>query len=138
MQERADIRHLADMPGLQKEIRDKVCDHIIENGRKKSVLVECVNGYTEHVHCLFGLNADMPLSKAIQLLKGESSFWINKQQLTRTKFEWADEYFAASVSESGLSDVRKYIGNQEQHHKKQSFLEEYKELLKKYGFEDQG
>ena len=125
-------------PYLQKDIRVKVFSHIIENSRRKDVYVDCVNGYTEHVHCLFRLNADMALSKAIQLLKGESSAWINKEKLTKTKFEWADEYFAASVGEAGLIEMRKYIWNQEAHHKERSFDEEYQEFLRKYGFDDPG
>lgn len=71
----------------------------------------------------------------MQLIKGESSFWINKNQLTQQKFDWQDEYFAVSVSESILDKVRNYIKNQEEHHRKKSFQEEYDEFLEKYGFE---
>lgn len=71
----------------------------------------------------------------MQLIKGESSFWINKNQLTKEKFEWQDEYFAVSVSESQLYRVRNYIKNQEQHHRKKTFQEEYDEFIAKYGFQ---
>ncbi len=71
----------------------------------------------------------------MNLLKGESSFWINKQKLTRDKFGWQDEYFAVSVSESQLETVRRYIRNQEHHHKKKTFQQEYDEFMKNYGFE---
>ncbi|MDR7211388.1 type III secretory pathway component EscR [Flavobacterium piscis] len=57
----------------------------------------------------------------MQLIKGESSFWINKNQLTKEKFEWQDEYFAFSVSESIIDKVRDYIKNQEEHHKRKLF-----------------
>ena len=70
----------------------------------------------------------------MQLIKGESSFWINKHQLTKQKFEWQDEYFAVSVSESMLEKVRYYIRNQEEHHKKVTFQEEYDDFISKYGF----
>lgn len=70
----------------------------------------------------------------MQLIKGESSFWINKQGLTHQKFEWQDEYFAVSVSESALDKVREYIKNQEEHHKQKSFQEEYDEFIAKYNF----
>jgi len=55
------------------------------------------------------------------MIKGESSNWINKNQLTKEKFEWQDEYFAVSVSESHLEFVREYIKNQEEHHQKKTF-----------------
>jgi REP element-mobilizing transposase RayT len=85
-----------------------------------------------------GLNADMSISKAMNLIKGESAFWINKQRLIVPKFEWADEYFAASVSESMLSQVRMYIDRQEAHHKKVSFQQEYDNFISKFNFELQG
>ncbi len=71
----------------------------------------------------------------MQLVKGESSFWINKNRLTREKFEWQDEYFAVSVSESMIDVVRGYIRNQEEHHKEINFQEEYQKYIVKYGFE---
>ena len=71
----------------------------------------------------------MTVSKALQLIKGESAFWANKNNLLNTKFEWADEYYAASVSESNVDKVRKYIYNQEEHHRKISFEEEYEKII---------
>ena len=67
------------------------------------------------------------------LIKGESSFWINNEKLTRTKFEWQDEYIALSVSQSRVGKVRTYIENQEEHHKKITFANEYDECLKIHG-----
>jgi putative transposase len=69
------------------------------------------------------------------LLKGESSFWINKNKVVRKKFEWQNEYFAVSVSESAVNRVRAYIRGQEDHHKKKSFEEEYQEFMRKYKFD---
>lgn len=71
----------------------------------------------------------------MKLLKGESPFWINKNNLSKQKFEWQNEYFAVSVSPSRLGKVRAYINNQEEHHKKKTFQEEYDEFFNKYGFE---
>jgi putative transposase len=71
----------------------------------------------------------------VQLIKGESSFWINKEGLTQQKFEWQDEYFAVSVSESMIDKVREYIKNQEEHHKHKTFQQEYDEFISKYGFQ---
>jgi REP element-mobilizing transposase RayT len=78
------------------------------------------------------------MSKIMQLVKGESSFWINKQNLCNKKFEWQDEYFAVSVSESMLDSVRGYILNQEEHHRKKTYQEEYDEFITKYGFQEFG
>lgn len=115
-------------PFLTKEIRQKVILHIKENAIKKKVFIDRLNGHTEHLHCLFWLNADMSVAKVIQLLKGESSFWINKEKLFKSNFEWADEYYAVSISESQIDNLRRYIDNQEEHHKKVTFKDENDEL----------
>ncbi len=70
----------------------------------------------------------------MQLLKGESSYWINKNKLCRDKFEWQDEYYAASVSESIVTRVSEYIRNQEDHHRTRSYAHEYDLLLKNIEF----
>ncbi len=72
----------------------------------------------------------MTTSKALQLLKGESAYWINKEKVTPLRFGWANEYYAASVSESMLDAVRTYIDNQEVHHRKLSYGEEVAEFLR--------
>jgi REP element-mobilizing transposase RayT len=94
-----------------------------------------INGYVDHVHCLVSLGSHQTLEKIMQLLKGESSFWINKNGLTETKFAWQDEYFAVSVNPAGLDSVRRYIANQEIHHRNSSFKSEFDEFLVRAGFE---
>ncbi len=121
-------------PFLTKDIRQQVFKHIRENGVEKGIHVDFVNGHVDHVHCLISLDAEQTLSKIMQLLKGESAHWINKNNLTEEKFEWQDEYFAVSVSESGINRVREYIKNQEAHHAKKTFQQEYDEFMEKYGF----
>jgi NRPS condensation-like uncharacterized protein len=66
------------------------------------------------------------------LLKGESSHWINEHNLTKLKFEWQDEYIAVSTSESNIGIVQKYILNQDEHHRKRTFAEEYDEFIKEF------
>jgi putative transposase len=117
------------------ELRRKVWQHIRENTKVKGVFVDFVSGYSDHCHCLVSLGLDQSIQKVMQLIKGESSFWINKNHLTSEKFEWQDEYFAASVSESLIPKVRQYIKNQEQHHKVKTFQDEFEDILIKYGFE---
>jgi putative transposase len=121
-------------PFLTKEVRKQVIEHIITNAKAKGIFIRSINGYTDHLHCLFSLNADMTVSKALQLLKGESAHWINKEKMTPSRFEWADEYFAASVSKYSLHRVQKYIENQESHHAKMTFEEEYNRILREYNF----
>lgn len=121
-------------PFLIKDIRPVVYSHIKENTKSKGIYIDTLNGIEDHIHILFGLNADLSISKTFQLIKGESSFWINKQVLTKSKFEWADEYYAVSVSESKLDDVRRYINNQEEHHRKKTFQEECDEFMNRYNF----
>ncbi len=122
-------------PFLTGEIRQKVFGHIRENAREKQIHLDFINGYTDHVHCLISLGTDQTLEKIMQLIKGESSFWINKNRLCSTKFEWQDEYFAVGVCESMLENARKYIANQEIHHRTKSFDDEFEEFLKRAGFQ---
>jgi REP element-mobilizing transposase RayT len=125
-------------PILAKDLRPIVFKHISENAKRKGIFLVEINGFIEHVHTLLSLGSDQAIAKVSQLLKGESSYWINKNSLTRTKFEWQDEYFAISVCESMVDNVREYIRGQEEHHKKKSFGEEYQELLRGNGFTPDG
>jgi REP element-mobilizing transposase RayT len=120
---------------LVKEIRQPLFEHIRTNAKDKKIHIDFINGHLEHVHCLISLNSGQTIDNILMLLKGESSFWINKNNLTNGKFEWQDEYFAVSVSESAINNVRDYIKNQEEHHRKKTFQEEYDEFIQKYGFE---
>lgn len=122
-------------PLIIKPIRQTVFNHIHQNALKKNIFMETVNGHIEHVHCLFRLKNDQTIKYIMQLLKGESSFWINQQKMTNSKFRWQDEYFAVSVSESQVELVGKYIQNQEEHHKMKTFKHEYEEFIDKIGFQ---
>lgn len=117
-----------------KGLRLKVWNHIKENAAKKDIFIDYVNGYSEHCHCLVSLNTNQTIEKVMQLIKGESAFWINKNNLTKEKFEWQDEYYAVSVSESIVERVRNYIKNQEEHHSKKSYNVEIDDFILKYGF----
>jgi putative transposase len=114
------------------ELRKQIWKHMYENARSKGIYIDFINGYTDHCHILLSLGTEQALSKVVQLIKGESAFWINKNNLCSTKFEWQNDYFAASVSESIVDRVRQYIANQEEHHKTKSFAEEYDEFIRKF------
>ena len=117
------------------ELRKAMWKHIRENAKKKDIYIDFINGYEEHCHCLVSLGDNQTLRQIMQLIKGESSYWINKEQLLKEKFEWQDEYFAVSVSESHIDKVRNYIKNQEDHHSRKTWENEYDEFIEKYGFQ---
>jgi len=124
---------------LSVEGKYEIINHIKTNASAKGIYIDYLNGYRDHMHCLLTLNPDLCLAKVMQLIKGESSYWVNKNNLLQKKFEWADEYFGISVSESHLPNIRAYIKNQELHHQKLHWTDEYEELILKYGFsKDQG
>jgi len=122
-------------PFLTDSIRTKISKHIRENAKLKEIYIDMINGYVDHVHCLVSLGADQTLEKIMQLIKGESSFWINQHRLTSTKFGWQKEYFAVSVNPTGLDSVRRYIANQEAHHRNTNFKTEFDEFLVRAGFD---
>ena len=123
---------------LDEILRRNLFSHIRENADEKGIEINFINGISDHVHCLLRLKADQNIAKVIQMIKGESSRWINLNKLTKGKFAWAVEYFAGSVSASAVDTVRDYIGNQEQHHRKRTFSEEYDLLLERYGLKPIG
>jgi len=123
------------VPFLSVNLIADLIDHIRTNGKEKGIYIDALNGYKEHMHCLISLDPDQTLSKVMQLIKGESSYWINKNKLTKKKFGWAVEYFAVSISESHLHNVRRYIKNQAKHHSRKSWEEEYQDLIEEYGFD---
>jgi REP element-mobilizing transposase RayT len=116
-------------------LRLKVFQHIRENAEKKGIWLDCVNGYQEHAHCLISLGREQNISKVAQLIKGESSNWINKNNLIEDHFNWQDDFWAVGVSESHLMPVREYIHHQEEHHRIKTFSEEIDEFMRKYGWE---
>ena len=123
------------IPFLNENIRQDVFKHIRENAREKNIYIDFINGYTDHVHCLISLNDDLSIGKIAQLLKGESSHWINKNKLTKEKFAWQDEYLAIGICDDKIDIVRDYIANQGEHHKKVTFAQEYNQFIERYGFD---
>ena len=122
------------MPIISKELKPLLLSHIKENSILKQIFIDTLNCVEDHIHLLISLGTEQKISKIAMLIKGESSFWINKQKIIKQKFEWQDEYIALSVSESAIDNVRQYIMNQEEHHKKKTFMQEYEEFLKLHGF----
>lgn len=114
---------------LLSDQRAIICRHIIQNVQEKGFYVDMVDGYLDHLHCLMILKPGWTIAKQMQMIKGESAYWINKNKLLEQKLEWADGYFAASVSMGKLDIVRNYILHQEAHHRKCSFEEAYAQFI---------
>ena len=119
---------------ISKDLKPALLAHIKENSIAKGIFIDCLNCVEDHIHLLISLGTEQTISKVAMLIKGESSFWVNKQKLIKQKFEWQDEYIALSVSESAINKVREYIANQEKHHAKKTFTQEYEEFLSAHNF----
>lgn len=94
-----------------------------------------INSMPDHIHILVGFRPSQSISSMIQNVKSESSKWIQRQNLCDSKFAWQEGFGAFSYSKSHVPRVIKYIKNQEQHHRKVSFLDEYKKLLRRFEVE---
>jgi len=123
------------VPFITPELKPLLLSHIKENSLAKEIFIDTFNCVSDHIHLLVSLGSEQTLARVAMLIKGESSYWVNKQKLIKYKFEWQDEYIALSVSEDGIDKVRKYIANQEEHHKKKTFTQEYEEFLKIHGLD---
>lgn len=100
--------------------------------QKKDHKMLQINGMPDHIHMLFGMRPIQSISDLMKQVKQDSSKWINHQGLVNGRFSWQAGYGAFSYSRSQLPQVIKYIQNQEQHHKKKTFQEEYLEFLDKF------
>ena len=109
-----------------------VIGNLINETKCKNIIV---NGVEDHVHCLIGLKPVISVSELMKTVKAKSSKYINDHRLTRERFEWQEGYGAFSYSQSSVDKVYKYIKNQEAHHKKQTFRDEYLDFLKKFKVE---
>ena len=103
--------------------------------RNDHVYPLAVGGWLDHVHIFFELYPNLRISDILRLVKATSSKWINDNKLCKQKFNWQEGYGTFSYSRSQRNDVIKYIMNQEEHHKKITFRNEYMELLKKFEIE---
>ena len=102
---------------------------IVQNNEHKLL---AINGMPDHLHFLIGMRPIQALSNLMQDIKRDSSIWINERGFTKSKFSWQEGYGAFSYSRSHLHNVIHYIEDQKLHHKKITFVEEYKQLLEKF------
>ncbi len=92
-----------------------------------------VNGVEDHAHCFFTLRPDISVSEVMKLVKAKSSKWINENNLVNHRFEWQKGFGSFTYSKSQVPKVYRYIENQEVHHRKQNFRDEYIHMLESFG-----
>ena len=121
------------IPLIDGDLREPLYEYIggIIRG-ERGILLE-IGGVPDHVHLLAKFKTDIAVSMMVQKIKGKSSGWVNERSSRTERFEWQAGYGIFSVSESLVDKVRRYIRNQEEHHKKVSFKDELISLLKKNG-----
>jgi REP element-mobilizing transposase RayT len=102
---------------------------IIKNKQQKPIII---NGMPDHIHAFIGLRPSIALSDLVRDIKNNSTNFINENKLSKSKFTWQEGFGAFSYGHSQIGDVYNYIKNQEQHHMKKTFKEEYTEFLKKF------
>ena len=120
---------------IRKEWRPRllgVIGNLINEVNCKTIIV---NGVEDHVHCFFGLKPAISVSELMKTVKAKSYKYVNEQRLTPERFEWQKGYGVFSYSQSQVDAVYRYIQNQEAHHKKQTFREEYLDFLRKFKVE---
>lgn len=115
---------------IQADWKDELYKYITGIVQKYDHKVLQINGMPDHIHILVGFRPTQALSDLMQMAKEDSSKWINAKGLVKGKFSWQSGYGAFSYSKDQVARVVKYIQEQEIHHSKRSFLEEYEELLK--------
>ncbi len=94
-----------------------------------------VNSMPDHIHIFIGMRPAQSIALLVQNLKTETSKWIRKNKFCNSLFAWQEGYGAFSYSKSHVPDVIRYIQNQEAHHKKETFLDEYRKILKAFEIE---
>jgi putative transposase len=117
---------------IPPELKEKLWAYLLGIANNLRLKTLAIGGTTNHVHLLLGLPTTMTVAEAVQKLKANSSRWLREQGVP---FQWQDGYGIFSVSPSQTATVQAYIRNQEEHHRKRSFEEEFRALLDKCGVE---
>ena len=118
-------------PWLPSSLRERLYPYICGIARENGLKVLCIGGTDNHIHILLSLNSTTSIAKAIQLIKGGSSKWIHETFPEQKLFSWQEGYGAFSIGISNVDETRQYIENQEKHHSKESFCDEYLKFLRK-------
>jgi putative transposase len=119
-------------PLIPKEKEKIIYQYLTDQLLELNCPVRIINGTVDHIHLLFLQNPQKSVSEVIKQIKGSSSHWIYQQNIIQFQFAWQTGYGVFSVSESQLDKVYLYIKNQKEHHRKQTFADEYDEFIKHY------
>ena len=124
-------------PLLTAAIRERLWPYLGGIARQNDLKALAIGGVADHVHLLLSLPATLSVSKAMQLIKGNSSKWLRETfpELRQNDFAWQEGFGAFSIGVSGVEDTVRYIQAQEEHHRKKSFREELEVFLKKHGYD---
>ncbi len=117
------------------EAKTIISRFLYDYSKEKNIFMKINYVNADHVHTLVDLPTNLSVEECVKLLKGSSSYYINKNRVVRNKFSWGKGYGSFSVSASQLDNVVNYIKGQEEHHRSKSFTEEYQLFIKKYGIE---
>jgi len=120
---------------IQNEWKDELYKYITGIIQANNHKLLAINGMPDHLHVFFGMRPTQSLSDLMQDIKGGSSKWINERKFTKGRFEWQEGYGAFSYSKAQVSTVITYIQNQEMHHQRTTFIEEYKSLLQEFNID---
>jgi len=118
---------------IQPTWKDELYKYVTGIIKKNGHRLLAINGMPDHVHVFFGMRPVQSISDLLQDIKGSSSKWINNKRFINSHFTWQEGYGAFSYSKSDVDKVIEYIKNQEQHHKKISFKQEYINILNEFG-----
>ena len=120
---------------ISQDYKEDLHKYITGIVRKKDQKLISINGMPDHIHILIGLRPAMALADLVRDIKSDSSEWVNKKKLARGKFGWQEGYGAFSYGHSQLDVIIRYIQNQEKHHRRRSFKDEYLTLLRRFEIE---
>jgi putative transposase len=123
------------MPLIVESLQQNLYSYIGGIVRGESGTLLEIGGMPDHVHLLVKLNPTKSVSEMLNRIKAKSSKWVNEENTRSRSFGWKDGYGAFSVSESQVESIRRYIQDQEKHHRRQSFQDEFRALLEKHGIE---
>ena len=118
-------------PWIGQSIQKRVWEYLGGIARKNHIVPIKIGGIDDHIHLVLSIPPTLLVSKAVQLLKGGSSLWFHKE-FHRSTFRWQDGYGAFTVSKSQITAVVRYVEEQREHHRHQTFQDEYQSLLDKH------
>ena len=122
-------------PLIKDAWRNRLHGYLGGVAKSKNALLVTVGSMADHVHACVSLPATVSIAQMANALKANSSRWVHENIDGGQRFRWQEGYGAFSVSKSGIADVKRYIQNQSEHHRRRSFREEFVALLKKHGIE---